>query len=159
MSEAGIREKWFSERLGVPVQVAVVAEPPAGRTALRAVTPHDVAFPHPTVSLTHAGGLAVAVCTEGTAGVGVDHEPWRAVDPRMLRFFLTPDDAPGDPLRLWTVKEALFKATADNGSYVLTDFTVVDGSTGRGPRGEHLTYATTDLPTGPLTIAVRKEGT
>ncbi len=140
-------------RLGV-VQLVQGAD----RTVLRRLTDTDVTFPHPTLSLTHTGDRAYAVRTEGTAGVGIDAEGWRQVDPRMARFFLSDADArPYDLLRLWTVKEAVFKATSENHSLVLTDFIVLDATRAVGPRGERYEYATTDLPTGPLTVAVRKE--
>lgn len=148
-----------------------------GRAALKALLEgadtSRVCFPSPSLSLTHAGGMAVAAqCTVGPAGLGVDFEGWRTTDPRTARFFLVDSENPHGPnpptaapaglelLRLWTVKEALFKATADNvGSgvglldYVLDDASAVAGSA-RDRRGFIYRYVSGYLPQGPLSVAV-----
>lgn len=123
-------------------------------------------FPHPRLSLTHAGGAAYAVLAAGgaVAGTGIDFEAARSVvDPRTARFFLSPDErdaaASGDHLlRLWTVKEALFKATPENAGVVLADYRLADPSarsgSAAGPGGEDLRYATVATVGGVLTVAV-----
>lgn len=125
-------------------------------------------FPHPRLSLTHAGGRAFAVhiAAAGVVGTGIDYEPWRRPpDPRTARFFLRPGeratalDATGtDLLRLWTVKEALYKATPDNAEVVLLDYELHDPrcaqGSATGPRGERLHYASLVTFTGVLSIAV-----
>ena len=61
-------------------------------------------------------------------------------------------------LQLWTVKEALYKATPGNQGCLLLDFEVHDtaASCGEatGPRGERLRYAALRLERGSLAIAV-----
>ncbi|HVE45376.1 MAG TPA: 4'-phosphopantetheinyl transferase superfamily protein [Acidimicrobiales bacterium] len=97
------------------------------------------------------------------AGIGIDYEPWRKdVDLRTSRFFLRPPeqahatDARG-LLRLWTVKEALFKATPDNADATLLAYEISDpaGASGcaRGPRGEQIRYVSLDLDGGVLAVA------
>lgn len=141
-----------------------------GRAALKALLgpgadTAGLAFPHPRLSLTHAGGRAFAVTTEGpAAGVGVDYEPRRSwVDPRTARFFLGPAERAAATtadalLRLWTVKEALFKATPGNAGAVLGDYALdrpgAPGGTARGPGGALLRYATTPAAGGVLAVAV-----
>jgi acyl carrier protein len=101
--------------------------------------PRDTAayrFPHTRLSLTHAGRGAIAAGSVGarSAGLGVDLETDRPVDPRTTRFFL--DDAEqtwlaripradraAEQLRLWTVKEAVFKADLTNQDATLRDYT------------------------------------
>ena len=104
-------------------------------------------FPHPAISLTHAGDLAIAAgvtsvtrvtgvtgvtAMTGVAGVGVDYEQWREVHPRMARWFLSaheqawlkrvsPNRLANEILRLWTIKEALFKSCPQNAKLVLAD--------------------------------------
>ena len=65
------------------------------------------------------GGMAVAVqrldsCSATPAGIGVDVEPARQVAPAAARLFLSMREharaTPRDWLRLWTIKEAAFKA-------------------------------------------------
>ncbi|MGI8809468.1 MAG: 4'-phosphopantetheinyl transferase family protein [Acidimicrobiales bacterium] len=133
-----------------------------GRAALKALLgPGDtstVAFPNRTLSLTHSAGVAVAARCDGPqAGLGVDLEGWRGIDPRAARFYLAPDEQ-GDLLRLWTVKEALFKATPDNHGPVFVDYRVDDaeamGGCARDRHGRTFEYLSRRRPEGWLTIAV-----
>lgn len=141
-----------------------------GRAALKALVgaafdTTAVEFPHRRLSLTHAGGTAFAAMAGGDVlGTGVDFEPARAtVDLRIARFFLGPAERAaastgGDLLRLWTVKEALFKATPGNHRVVLADYTLDDpaGAHGSatGPQSQDLRYATVAAAGGVLTVAV-----
>jgi 4'-phosphopantetheinyl transferase EntD len=107
----------------------------AGRAAIKAARERlglgtdtsAMRFPHPCTSLTHAAGYAIAVAapTDTLLGIGVDLEMPRATSPEISRFFLTeserrwleagPLDQQGDDrIRLWTVKEAVFKALPNN---------------------------------------------
>ena len=90
-------------------------------------------FPHPGLSITHAGTRAFALAIDGVQGVGIDFEPigrrpgeptWPYfLDPTERRLLAEGED---DPLRLWTVKEALFKADPHNGSRWLADYSLDD---------------------------------
>jgi hypothetical protein len=132
-----------------------------GRAALKASGVGDtstVAFPNRCLSLTHSAGVAVAArCDGDQAGVGVDLEGWRRIDPRAARFFLRPEER-GDLLRLWTVKEALFKATPANAGVVLVDFALEDcdaaGGTAHDRHGRTFDYLSRRHPEGWLTIAI-----
>lgn len=136
-----------------------------GRAALKALlSGADTAslrFPHRSLSLTHSSGLAVAALAAGAqAGVGVDYEGPRRPDPRTARFFLRNQERrPGeDLLRLWTVKEALFKATPDNAGAALVDCELADPQavegSAAGRDGWAFRYASTPLGEGWLTVAV-----
>ena len=140
-----------------------------GRTALRQLLPvgtdtGGLSFPHPRLSISHTGEVAFAVHVEHVVGTGVDVElSARRPDPRSARFFLRADErrselSAAELLRLWTVKEALFKATPDNAETVLLDYRLADiaAATGRaaGPGGEQLEYASALVPDGVLTVAV-----
>lgn len=97
----------------------------------------ELTFPHPRLSLTHSGDLAMAVgnsCPQAN-GLGVDYEAWRPVHPKTGRFFLSPRELealaalPGGLeekalLRLWTVKEAVFKAHLANVGSVLRHYEI-----------------------------------
>ena len=132
-----------------------------GRTALKAHGIGDtssVAFPNRCLSLTHSAGTAVAArCDGDQVGLGVDLEGWRTIDPRAARFFLRPDEK-GDLLRLWTVKEALFKATPDNAGVAFLDYAVADSHAFEGAATDRLgrtfEYRSRRRPEGWLTIAV-----
>ncbi|MEO7836319.1 MAG: 4'-phosphopantetheinyl transferase superfamily protein [Acidimicrobiales bacterium] len=141
-----------------------------GRTALKQLVPDGadtsaMTFPHPRFSLTHGGGRGVAARVEGeVVGTGVDFEPFRrSADPRSARFFLRPVEHVGvcdasSLLRLWTVKEALYKATPDNAELVLVDYEIGDATRrwgeATGPRGELMRYASMETADGQLTVAV-----
>ena len=132
-----------------------------GRAALKVHGIGDtstVTFPNRCLSLTHSAGVAVAArCDGDQAGVGVDLEGWRAVDPRTARFFLRPGEQ-GDLLRLWTVKEALFKATPGNAGAAFVDYEVDDAEalegTARDRHARTFEYLSRRRPEGWLTIAI-----
>ena len=180
-------EEELSVALGAAVQIRVARRPAAladlsageraqlpatgrrrdwllGRAALKALLggrdTSDVRFPNRCMSLSHAAGRGVAAsCCGGQAGLGVDYEGWHGMDPRAARFFLGDHERDGaDLLRLWTVKEALFKATPDNAGVAFLDYTVAEpgalegGATDRSGRGFH--YASAAVPSGLLTVAV-----
>jgi phosphopantetheinyl transferase len=124
-----------------------------GRAALKAllgdVDTSTLRFPHPELSLTHTEDVAVAVACPGAGGVGVDLET-RPPSERAARRFLSSAEfaqAPGpdDWLRLWTVKEALFKADLRNQGRVVTQYALDD------PRFRH---ASIRVFGGWLTVAV-----
>ena len=139
-----------------------------GRAALKRLLggadTSTVRFPHPRLSLAHSGGVAVAAALDRGAphaGLGVDFELWRAPDARTARFFLHADERPREAsglLRLWTVKEALFKATPANAGAQLLDYRLDDpgaaAGTARDGRGNAFRYASGMLPAGPLSVAV-----
>ena len=133
-----------------------------------------VTFPHPSVSLTHAGHVAVAVGSSTSAGIGVDYEPSRELRPGLARRYLRDDEIAASPdagttrgrLRLWTVKEALFKACPANAGLALRDIRLLDASraVGRARVGGdlQLLYATTPAWDGWLSLALlegRRQGT
>jgi 4'-phosphopantetheinyl transferase EntD len=116
-----------------------------GRAALRrALGPScdtsAIAMPHRRLSLTHGGGIAVAAASasDDAIGVGIDWEPRRAMNPAAVRFFLSEREeaaiagAPDAALRLWTVKEALYKATPDNAGLSLRMFALADPAADSG---------------------------
>lgn len=96
----------------------------------------NVQFPHQALSLTHSDQYAVGVQAKLVTasaqspeyqliGTGVDFEVTRKVNPRATRFFLQESEVTaltdGDRLhdnsvllRLWTAKEAIFKADPEN---------------------------------------------
>jgi len=107
----------------------------AGRAAIKAARRSlgqstDTAalwFPNACTSLTHAAGHAIAVAVPDGAltGIGIDFEPLRETSPGIARFYLTDveqhwvesraiERQNDDRIRLWTVKEAAYKACPDN---------------------------------------------
>jgi 4'-phosphopantetheinyl transferase EntD len=132
-------ERSHFARLAVPARKA---EWLAGRAALKRLLARlgagtdtaGIDFPNARVSLSHSGGIAVAAGVDGGAprGVGVDLELRQSMDWRAARFFLSAKECscverPGirqvaELLRLWTVKEALYKADPENRGRVLKDY-------------------------------------
>jgi hypothetical protein len=150
-----------------------------GRAALAGVLeqlgrgePADaVRFPHPELSLSHSGDWAIAAGCAQAGGVGVDLEFVRPMDARAARFFLVGrerdygdalarEDKSGELLRLWTAKEAVFKACTGNAGRLLTDFALDDpaacAGAARGLGGCAFTarYVSIDLGAGWLSIAL-----
>jgi len=131
----------------------------------------DLRFPHPRFSLSHSGDWAIAAGCAQARGVGVDLEFARPMDPRTARFFLAgnelayvdalPTDArPAEMLRLWTAKEAVFKACATNAGMLLTDFILDDpgahAGMARSADGSafRARYLSIDLGAGWLSLAL-----
>jgi acyl carrier protein len=120
----------------IRVLVVTVNRPRAGRYALRMAAaavglpgdPDGYRFPHPRASVTHTGRAgAAAVLADGpAAGVGVDLEHAQPVRPAAARFYLRDDEPHDDLLRLWTVKEAMFKADSANATRMLRDYRADD---------------------------------
>jgi 4'-phosphopantetheinyl transferase EntD len=133
-------------------------------------------FPSPCYSLTHSSGYAVAVgaVSAGLAGIGIDLEFLRPINPKIGQFFLTAHERvwiKGLPaahrstelLRLWTIKEALFKSDPYNRGAGLADYALAEPGDSRGQviirRGavmvmQYVCYA---LGPGMLSVAVAHE--
>lgn len=107
----------------------------AGRSALKAARKHlglsidtsTVRFPNASTSITHAAGYAVSVVSPERAlqGLGIDFEAPRKTSASIDRFFLSDNERNwieerpvhlrrDDRIRLWTVKEAVYKACPAN---------------------------------------------
>lgn len=133
----------------------------------------EVRFPHPRFSLTHSGRYAVAIGTDSDrlGGIGVDLEVGRSPHPDSARFFLTPEecdwiscqkesDRPGHLLRLWTAKEALFKADPKNNETGLPDYRMKNPGAWRGTafvrhvREIEMRYASSPCGEGWISIAI-----
>ena len=117
-----------------------------GRSALKKVITYlnkdldvtKISFPHPFLSLSHTKNCAVAlgILNSGNAvkGIGIDLELDRKVSTKHTKFYLNEFESDlknnnDHRLRLWTVKEALFKADPNNDSNVLKDYIVKDPET------------------------------
>lgn len=161
MKNARRRDSWLRGRRALKALLEALGENPD--TSL-------VRVPHPRLSLSHSGEWAVALGTAapGTAGVGVDLELREPPRVESMRFFLAPEEQarlgqapPRTLLRLWTVKEAIFKADPDNAlasvrGYVLEDPEAPEGRVRTGRKS--FFYRTFEVPGGFLTAAVLPEG-
>lgn len=159
----------------------------AGRAALKAVRQRSgsdtdtstLRFPDPCTSLTHAAGFAISVAAARGAlrGLGVDLEARRETSPGAGRFFLTDserdwlerqpaDRQPDERIRLWTVKEAVYKACADNRGIALSRIRLRDPAAGigevaeisglanRAANGNGTRYASGWTPAGCVSLAL-----
>lgn len=104
----------------------------------RACETSVIGFPNRNLSLSHSRNCAVAVgvADNTVKGIGVDLEFMRETKDGMMRFFLTPEESEWltalsesernmQIIRLWTVKEALFKADMHNASLTMRDYKLV----------------------------------
>ncbi|MEV5510659.1 4'-phosphopantetheinyl transferase superfamily protein [Streptomyces orinoci] len=158
------RRQWLISRHALKVLLGLLGLPPD-------TTAHT--FPHWRLSLSHTDGAAVAAGTAMTHqhGLGVDLEADRTAPVDTSRFFLDPrerswlDSLPQDAraahrLRLWTVKEALFKADPLNHRTVLPDYITADPAArcGRARARPHpgtlFGYSSARLHQGHLSFAV-----
>ena len=120
-----------------------------GRSALKKVFVYlnksiDVAkisFHDQCFSISHTKDCAVAIgvldSVESSNGVGIDLELSRKVDAKHTRYYLSKYESDlvnsnDDLLRLWTVKEALFKADPSNDGGVLKNYNVKNPKTLKG---------------------------
>ncbi len=122
-----------------------------GRTALKVLIPPfgdqdttQIVFPSRRYSLTHSGTVAVAAFCGAPAclGIGIDLEWDRPVPAEAARFYLTDEmawvaslpESEREPamLRLWTIKEAVFKADPRNAETVLSDYAISSPDTAAG---------------------------
>lgn len=159
------RAEWLTGRAALKSLLAALGRDP---------DTSKICFPSPRFSLTHSGGRAVAVgaLSPPLRGVGVDLEIYREVRPGAARFFLNRKEQSWwleqeesarsrELLRLWTVKEALFKSYPDNRETALADYALEDPEkrTGRAfaPGAETLSYGSLLLPDAVLSAAVFPE--
>jgi phosphopantetheinyl transferase len=126
-------------------------------------------FPHSKMSLTHSETWAVSIGSVSPKldGIGVDLEV-KIPKPETARRFLNPSelvwlrrmdetDHPRLLHRLWTVKEAIFKADPENAGRTLRDYALADPGfvAGRARRGQRtFLYASFEVPRGFLSVAV-----
>jgi phosphopantetheinyl transferase len=132
----------------------------------------DLAFPHPRFSLTHAAGAGIAAGIRGDRafGLGVDFEAPRRLRPETERFYLDPRERKalagfeGERdalrLRLWTLKEALFKADPENKGRVLRNYRLrnplADQGVAEGPDADWIfRYVSVAFESGFLSVAAR----
>lgn len=127
-------------------------------------------FPHARMSLTHSESWAVAIgsASQKLHGLGVDLEIKSIPRAETARRFLNPSelvwlrrmdetDHPRLLHRLWTVKEAIFKADPENPGKTLRDYALADPGfvAGRARRAARLfNYASFEVPRGFLSVAV-----
>ncbi|MGH9286256.1 MAG: 4'-phosphopantetheinyl transferase superfamily protein, partial [Acidimicrobiales bacterium] len=103
------------------------------------------------------------------AGVGVDFEPPRpTAGAALARLFCSAGERawagsdPGAVMRLWTAKEALFKANPANAGTTIADYRLVDPSrdgaaSGPTPAGTELSVVTIRRPAGHLAVATCRQ--
>jgi 4'-phosphopantetheinyl transferase EntD len=132
-----------------------------------------IGFPNPRFSLTHSGDFAVALGTASVElmGIGVDLEVNRPIRHETARFFLgEPEQAwlmgfdeslrTKNLLRLWTIKEALFKSDPRNLERWFTDYRMEApaANTGRafvrGEEAQEFRYFCLEVEEGFLSVAV-----
>ncbi len=105
----------------------------------------------------------------GLLGIGLDIETGRPVSRESARFFLSEQEQAGrdDPktlLRLWTVKEAIFKADPENDEKILGDYVLENPSEWsgtaymRGRKCLRFHYSSIEVAGGFLSIAVSAKG-
>lgn len=133
----------------------------------------DISFPNSRFSLTHSGDYAVAVGTDSPQllGIGIDLEVNRLPHPESARFFLSPAESgwvtgleetvrPMDLLRLWTIKEAVYKSDPDNHRRGLVDYMLEDPRKRSGrtfvpkEKSPEIRYACFPLEHGFLSLAI-----
>jgi len=104
----------------------------------------DISFPSERYSLSHSNGNGLALGTsEKVRGVGVDFEYCRRMKAETARFFLSSDEIEmaksltsgkieENLVRLWTIKEAIFKSDRLNVDRGIKDYDIVNLSFNSG---------------------------
>lgn len=125
-------------------------------------------FPHKQLSLSHCGDVAIAVGSKSTHGLGIDILNNRIPRAGSERFYLTEDekqwlvqqpeaDNATHRQRLWTMKEALFKANLNNANHRLyTSYHINTPleNTGTATDAANQSYRYTTWQDGSLVITV-----
>ncbi len=183
MQRLALVEQRLAQFLGADVQVwhrRVASDTADSRPLLRRLrrwlgrpdgVSQAVRSAQPDHSLTHAGQsmFALAVKTSNVAGVGIDFEPWRALDGRHQRLMLTARESAAlgaasarDLLRIWTVKEACFKADVNGQQRWVTAYALdnpAQKSGGArvacGRRVHRFRYISLEVPGGMLSVAFK----
>ena len=118
----------------------------------------ELRFPNARFSLSHSADVALAVAepTGCLDGIGIDLEVDTRIQPAAARFFLTDreqqwlrsqasDRWPHHLLRLWCIKEAVFKANPENAGKTLGDHELRRPADARGDAracsGHEMQYA------------------
>jgi len=161
-------ERAISLLLGVPVSVGVAETgSDALAIALRgAGRPAVDRWPCPFASLTHSADTAIAVALPPgipAEGIGIDLEHDREIKPGMARLIcgeheraylatLPAERQAAEVLRLWTAKEALYKADPAQGDSIVAEYTLAQP-------GDQLTYLFRLDASRPATVtSLRRPG-
>ncbi len=142
-----------------------------GRNALRQVLSAcddivdttEVTFPNLRYSLTHSGewALAAGLLEAPFKGLGIDYQTGKPPSDKALRIFLTPEEQINcqsqDRLRLWTLKEALFKADMNNTQTRFVDYVIHDIPTLAGETND-FRYASVAVLDGWVSLAIGQLG-
>ncbi len=173
-------ETHFARGLGVPAKIGVASTgPDALARALEAAgraTDSVAGWPCPYASLTHAGSVAIAVALPVGAlaeGLGVDLEIDRTIKRGLARLVCSAreqawiDDLPDflqstELLRLWTAKEALYKADPAQGDAIVAEYSLANPAAAitDGRRAGHDSTArvmSVRLADATISLAVRQE--
>lgn len=146
----------------------------AGRSALKLLLQHAqqpvdtcaLRFPNAHYSLSHSRGTAIAVLSTSANGIGIDLEFDRSINPGIRKFFLNEQElrhetahalTDDDLLRLWTVKEAIYKSDLQNKEQLLARYTVasLNSQSGTARRGNfQFNYASIRQGGAWISIAV-----
>ena len=105
----------------------------------------DLEFPNGRYSLSHSSNVALAVgdASGGLAGIGIDLEVDTTIHPDAARFFLTAVEQrwlhaqaverwSHHLLRLWCIKEALYKSNPGNSGTLLGDHELIEPANASG---------------------------
>lgn len=135
-------------------------------------------FPNSRFSLSHSGAYAIAVgvSADQVLGIGVDFQVRRTLSASLSRRFLSEDECrkflspnkPNSLLRLWSIKEALYKANPENRRTVLSAYSLVRPdalkrglASSRSLPMKRFIYCSMEFADGFLAVAIcpRNEGT
>lgn len=129
-------------------------------------------FPHSKISLTHSGNYALAIqaLDQKIQGIGLDFEKNRILRKKAAKFFLSQNEInwlnelPEEKisknlLRLWTVKEALFKADLNQtkfNNYFIENPQNLIGTALKHNSKEVYNFASLELFGGYLSLAFKQ---
>jgi hypothetical protein len=174
-------ERWLADVLGVPLRIGVAERgPDALALALRAAdrtSDAALSWPCPFASLTHSRAIAIAIAVPPdvrAVGIGIDLEHERPVKPGMARLIcgeherawlaaLPAERQGAEVLRLWTAKEALYKADPGQGDAIVAEYTLANPgapiTTGRRRASDRpATVTSLRPPGGVLSVALQLSG-
>lgn len=100
----------------------------------------DLCFPQQRVSLSHSGCWSIALGTSSMKprGIGIDFESNINMDAASTRLFLSQRERmrlganTSQALRIWSIKEAIFKSDPDNNNHRVWNYELFNPASHRG---------------------------
>jgi len=118
----------------------------------------SLSFPQLEISISHSSHWGIGVCLSNSQGTGIDLQCKKNISPRLRKRISNQNferESSVETLKLWSIKEALFKANISNKNTFLKDYCLIDDSLACIARSKYFEYALWNWEYFYLACAVR----